>query len=76
MTETTENLFRPGDRVHLNLEGHWLYGDVVEVLPDSSMIVTGYMAKWAKRIWPEQARRVCGRCGYCRALNEQPKCAY
>lgn len=76
MTETTEHLFRVGDRVHLNLDGHWLYADVVDVLEDSSMILSGYMAKWAKRVWPEQVRRVCGTCAFCKSLNEQPPCAY
>ena len=75
MTDTQTD-FSVGDRVHMEIDGHWLYGDVVDVLPDSSMVVTGYMSKWARRVWPEHVRKVCKVCLYCKSLNEKPKCAY
>jgi hypothetical protein len=70
------HLFCVGDRVHLNHKGHWLYATVADCLPDSSVIVAGYMANWAARVWPENLRMVCKTCQECKSLIEKPNCAY
>ena len=70
------HLFCVGDRVHLHHKGFWLYATVADCLPDSSLIVSGYMANWAARVWPENVRMVCKTCGECKSLIEQPRCAF
>lgn len=76
MNETKESLFSVGDRVHLSINGAWVYGTVADVLWDSSVVVIGYMNNWAKRVFPDEIRKVCATCKFCKALNERPPCAY
>lgn len=76
MTELADNTFSIGDRVHLDIDGAWVYGTVADVLWDSSVVVIGFMGNWAKRVFPDQIRKVCAKCAYCKALNERPPCAY
>ena len=76
MNETQESSFAVGDRVHMSIDGAWVYGTVADILWDSSVVVVGYMSNWAKRAFPDEIRKVCAKCALCKELNERPPCAY